>query len=352
MNARMLWALVSKDIVLYFKNRFFAFITVLGLVFYVAVFYLLPQSVDETLSLAWTGPMLPGVSLEELEADGLVLKTYDSDAALQQAVLAGDEPMGISLPEGFFQQLEQGQNPRITLYFQSELPDEYRAAYTLLMEEISFSLSGQPLNIEAEEVMLGPDMAGQQIPPRERMLPVLVVFVLALETMGLAALFTSEVESGTLRALLVTPLRLGGLFLTKGVSGVLMAFTQVILLLLITGGLRSEPLLLITTLLLGALLVTGISFLIASVGRDMMSVMGWGGLAMIVLAIPSLNILLPGLASGWIRIIPSYYLIDAVYQVMNFGAGWAQVSTSLLALTAFAVTFLGLGLLTMQRRMQ
>jgi ABC-2 type transport system permease protein len=142
------------------------------------------------------------------------------------------------------------------------------------------------------------------------------------------------------------------LFLAKGITGVTLAFVQVMFLLVITGGLRNEPLLQITALALGSLMVTGISFLIASVGRDMMSVMGWGMLAMIVLAIPSFNILLPGLASNWIKIIPSYYLVDLLHQVMNFGAGWGLMTNHLLALLAFGLAFVGLGVMAMQRRLR
>ena len=60
-------------------------------------------------------------------------------------------------------------------------------------------------------------------------------------------------------------------------------------------------------LLLGAVLVTGVGFLMASVGKDLISVMSWGVLALLVLIIPSVGILLPGVVSGWVRAIPSHY---------------------------------------------
>jgi ABC-2 type transport system permease protein len=217
---------------------------------------------------------------------------------------------------------------------------------------LGYFLAGQPLNVESEEIVLGPDMAGRQVPPRQRMLPVLAVFILMIESWGLASLISTEVETGTLRALLVTPLKVEGLFLSKGITGVLMSFGQVLLLLGITGGLAREPLLVLTGLLLGGLLVTGLSFLIASLARDMMSVMAWGMLVMVVLAIPAFNVLLPGLASNWIKVIPSYYFVDTIYRVINFNAGWSQVNASLMALLAMAVAFFGLGVLSLGRKLQ
>lgn len=352
MNLRMIAALVQKDITLFFKNRFFALITVLGLVSYVAVFFALPKTVDESLQMGWYGPSLPELLNADLEGSGLVLRDYPSEEALREAVLAGDEPVGVALDEDFTLRLAAGEKPQVRIYYQSEVPEEYRQAYTLLLQELGYFLAGRPLNLEAEEIVLGPDMVGQQVPPRQRMLPMLAVFILMIESWGLASLISSEVETGTLRALLVTPLKVEGLFLSKGITGLLMSFSQVLLLLGITGGLAREPILVLVSLLLGALLVTGLSFLIASVARDMMSVMAWGMLVIIVLGIPAFNILLPGLASNWIKIIPSYYFVDTIYRVMNFNAGWSQVGASLAALLALALAFFGAGVFSLGRRLQ
>jgi hypothetical protein len=67
----------------------------------------------------------------------------------------------------------------------------------------------------------------------------MAVFMLMVETWGLAALISAEVEAGTLRALLVTHLNVPGLFISKGVTGILMAFVQAVILV----GLRvvSQP---------------------------------------------------------------------------------------------------------------
>jgi ABC-2 type transport system permease protein len=351
-NLGLLYTLVMKDVVLYFKNRFFAFITVVGLVMYIAIFYLLPASVDETIILGWHGPLPMEAALDELAAEGLVVNRYDSIDTLRQAVLGGDEMVGIALPEDFARQLRAGERPQVAIYYKSDLPDEYRDAYTLMMTELGYSFAGMELPIEVDEIVLGPDMVGQQVPPRERMLPLLAVFILMMETWSLASLIGIELDTGTLRAMLVTPLTIGGLFVSKGVTGVLMAFIQVLILVGVTGGLQNETLLILFALLLGALMVTGISFLIGSVARDMMSVMAWGMLVLIVMAIPAFNLLLPGLTTGWIRVIPSYYLIDTMHRVMNFGMGWSEAAGNLLALLAFAVVSFGVGVMVLWRKLR
>ncbi len=351
MNLPIIFTLVKKDLKQYFSNRFFALISLVGLALYVAVFFLLPKEVDETITLGWYSSALPAEITSLLDEENLILVDYPTEEALKAAVLDGSETVGIALPADFIQKLQAGEKPAVSLYIKSDLPEDYRAAYNLMMEEISFMLTGQGLNVEAEEIVLGKDMAGMQIAPRFRMLPILAVVILTFECMGLASLITGEVESGTARALLVTRLKPEGLFISKAISGVSLAFIQAVILLIITGGLQQQPGIILLALLLGSLLVTGLSFLVASLARDLMSVIAWGMLVMIVFIIPAFNVLLPGLASDWLKAIPSYYLVDILHQVINFDAGWNLMQTNLLLLAAFAVVFLGLGVVALRRRL-
>ncbi|MBE2201858.1 MAG: ABC transporter permease [Anaerolinea sp.] len=353
MNKQMLIALLRKDLILYFSNRFFAFITVLALVFYTVIyFFLLPADIDETLEMALFAPNLPVQFTNQLEEGGVVLARMESVEALQTAVLSGDYEVGIALPDNFAQNLAAGGAETARVYFNANFPDEFKELYIAFLDELGFMFSGRPLNIEVTEEILGVDRAGNQIPFRDRMLPLFAVFILMMEMMGLASLITNEVESGTLSALLVTPLRIEGLFLAKGIFGVGLAFVQVVLLMIITGGLNQQPFLILSALLIGSIMVTGLGFLIASVARDLMSVMGWSMLGILLLALPALSMLVPGLTTNWVKTIPSFYLVNTVYQVTNYGWGWADAGQDLLALLLFATLFLGLGVFVLRRRFQ
>lgn len=349
MNWRIVWALIRKDLKLFFRNRFFAFVSVLGLVAYIGIYYLLPGSVNETIKVGLIARQVPPV-FEELQEEGLELVLLDSEADLEQQLLDGDITVGYGLPEDFMASLLAGRTQQIKVYFSYDFPAELKDAYVILFRELVFMMTGQELNVQAEEILLGQDMAGLQIPPRARMLPLMAVFVLMIETMGLSSLISAEIEEGTLTALFATPMGAKELFVGKGTAGAGMAFAQVVVLMAVTGGLSHEPLLVLTALLLGSILVTGVGFLMASGSRDMMSVMGWGILAVIILSLPSFSVLFPGVFTSWIKAIPSYYLVDTVHKVVNFGAGWSQVSTNMLALLGFSLAFLGLGVVTLQRR--
>jgi ABC-2 type transport system permease protein len=350
MKAQMISTLVIKDLSLYFRNQFFALVTILGVVAYAVMYYLLPSTVDETLEVGFFAPVLPPEFVEPFEEAGIILKTAESEEALKTAIDEGDYNVGVVISDELLAKLAAGEKDDITIYFGADFPDEQKQANVIIFQELAFNLVGQSLHVDANEEILGVDLAGAQIPIRERMLPMLAVFILMVETMGLAALITAEIEGRTIGALLITPLTTGGLFTSKAIMGTGFSFAQATLLMLVTGGLNRQPVLILTSLLIGAGLVTAIGFLMASAAKDMMSVMGWGVLAIIILALPAFNVLLPGLASEWIKIIPSYYLVDTVFRVINFDAGWSDVTSNLLILLLSTGVFFALGMFVLRRK--
>jgi ABC-2 type transport system permease protein len=287
--------------------------------------------------------------IEQLD-EGLEIQEFESERAMKNAILAQDLSVGVTFSPDFIAKLMQGFPDRIDVYYAADFPEEFQDIYEILLQEIAFLVRGQPLNIEVNEVILGVDTAGKPVAPRERMVPLIAVFILMIETMGLASLLTSEIEAGTLQALLITPMRMEGLFLGKGISGVGMAFTQAAFLIAVTGGLGQQPLLILAVLFLGALLVTGIGFLIASIAKDLVSVMAWGIPVILILSLPAFNVLFPGTVSEWIKFVPTYYLANTVFEINNFGAGFQGVAGNLLNLLLFSVAFFGLGVFVLRRK--
>jgi ABC-2 type transport system permease protein len=120
----------------------------------------------------------------------------------------------------------------------------------------------------------------------------------------------------------------------------------------LVGGFNHSPLIVLVTLLLGSAMVVGIGFLLASLARDVTVVTGWGVLIMIILAVPGFGSTIPGLLSGWTKIIPSFYLTDTVSRVVNYGAGWGDISLNIAILAAFTSAAVALGLFSLRRRYQ
>jgi hypothetical protein len=343
-------ALVGKDLLLFFRNSFFAFITILGLVAYVILYLLLPDSIDEMIGLGVYAPVSAGPLIQGLEEEGEGVIVAASEAALRQAVLDGEVAAGIAFPDNLSEVIGTGARMEVTVYLAADAPEEMRAMAESLVEAMILGLSGTPLNINVNEETLGPDLVGQQIPYRDRMVPLFAVTILMFETMGLSALLAQEMDTRTIKALLITPMGVRELLFSKGLVSILLTMSQAILLMLVLGGFRHHPLIVLTILLLGSLLVTGIGFLLAATGKDLLSVMGVGILVIILLSIPPVGVIFPGLLTGWARLIPSHYLADSLHKVINLGAGWGQVWQSLLILLGFVLVFFWLGSAVLRRK--
>ncbi|WP_298817968.1 ABC transporter permease [Chloroflexus sp.] len=350
MNVAAIWALIQKDVRLYFANRLFALVTALGLVAYVTIYFLLPATVDETVRIGMVIPSLPPALADALADDAVQISQFASADELRAAVAAGTVTIGFAFPPDLYDQIRQGARPAVELFLAPEVTPDLVSVYEAAGRELSFSLIGQELPVTISEVVLGPDLAGAQIAPRQRMLPLFAVLVLMVECLGLASLIVAEVEQGTIRALLVTPLTMRGLFLAKSLFGSLFAFVQAVVLMAVTGGLAQAAFLNLTALLIGSVLMTGVAFLIAALGRDLMSVMGWGMLALLIMALPTFTVLIPGLAADWVRLIPTHYLVDTIYRSLNFGAGWSEVGGNLAPLAGSALLLLAMGMVILQRR--
>jgi ABC-2 type transport system permease protein len=350
MNWRVVRALVAKDLELFFRNRFFAFVTVAGMAAYVAIYLVMPRTVNETLKLGLYAPTVPPALEQMDEVQGLALERFDSEETLREAVVEGEYPAGVVLPAGLMEKLAAGELVRVEVLVGPDVPEELEGAASALIQQFAYLQSGRGSGVEINRQVLGRDMVGQHVPPRDRMLPLLATFIMLVETLGLASLISEEVEGRTIEALLITPLTVRGLFLAKGLTGVGLAFSEVTLFMVATRSLDHYPLLLLAALFLGAVLVTGVSYLLGALGTDMMSVMAWGIPFLIIVSIPAFGVMFPGAISDWVRLIPSYYLVDTVHQAANLRGGWGDLWGNLVILMGFDVLFITLGVMALRRR--
>ena len=244
------------------------------------------------------------------------------------------------------------QKAQVNLYVPSELPDEMKDLYSMLVAEILNEISGYKIPVTLAEEILGPDLVGQQIPLRKRMVPLLVLMLIVTGTLGLANFITLELERGTYQALSVSSMKVIDFFVSKGITGLILAFSQALLIMAITGSLNQHLWLVVTVVLLGSTMAIGLAFFIASIAKDMMAVVAWGTLLIIAFLIPAFTIMFPGQISIWIKVIPSYFLVDILNRAVNFDVGWVGNLNNLLILVGFSLFFVCLGITTIQRKVK
>jgi ABC-2 type transport system permease protein len=351
MTWRIVNSLVAKDISLFFRKKGIVALTVLGLVFYLVIYFVMPPNVNEELKIGLYAPSVP-FGLEMAKQEGLDIEIVDSEDILQSGVTDGTYLVGISLPADIQQQLASGEKADVQLYFTADAPEEIREAMVTLIKELAYMQTGQLLPVEISTEILGEDMLGNQIPPRDRMRPLFAVFIIFMEILGLANLLSEEVERRTAQALLVTPVSTVDLFAAKSIAGIGLAFVQAVIFMAIVGGMNVQPLIIVVALLLGSAMATGIAFLISAFAKDFMSVLAWSIPALVILLVPSFSVLFPGSITGWIEVIPSFYLVDTVHRVANFASGWGDIWMNLVILLAFSIVILWAGILVLRRKFQ
>ena len=355
MSLGIIKTILVKDLILFFKNRFIFVITILGLIFYIIAYFLTPKTINETMRVGIYSSALPPIfqMIQEVEGSGLKIEHFPGEEGLRESVLKGKISAGISLPSDFMEKIASGEKTLVKVYLPFNVSVEIRDGVELMLKEIVFMQIGKPLPVEVKEEIVGQDMVGRQIPPRQRLVPLFALFLLTSETFGLANLISEEIEKQTIQALLVTPVTIPDIFISKGIIGTGLAFTQAVLLLLITGGFKYQPLLILLILLCGSLLVTGVGFIIGSFAKGMMSVLTWGSVMFLILVIPSFNILFLGtITTDWVKIIPTYYLSDILHKLINFSSEFKDVYGNILILLFYSIVLMFSGVFILRRRYQ
>jgi ABC-2 type transport system permease protein len=348
-------AILAKDLRAFARDRFYVSVSILGLVAYVLLFWLLPATVQESVPLGvrleGAGPVLAGLAGADA---GLDVVAFDDPAALEAAVEAGDGVVaGLDFPPGFLPAVAAGEPTTVRVLLPADAPEELRPALTAMVRELAYLVAGEapPVTTPAlDEAIVGVDRTGAQVSLREQLRPLLVFLVLLVEMFALASLIAAEIHQRTITAILVTPARVGDVLAAKSLLGTGLAFAQALLILLATGTFVRGWAILMVALLLGSILVTGMAMIAGSLGRDFIGIVFWSALFMIPLTVPAFSVLFPGTAAAWVQALPTYGLVRVIVGVTGYGDGWGQVGTDLLVLAAWCLAAFAVGVLVLRRR--
>ena len=351
----MIGTLVVKDIKLFFRNRFFAIVTVIGIVFYLAIYFLLPDQVNESLGIAFYIEDRDTPLYQRLVDDEGDYTVFDTEAAMLTALEETDDFfVGLSYPAALSAAVARGEQVTLNAYYAPGVPAEARQIFHDVL--VIFANAANPETLanfarfNETEVVLGNDLTGASLSMRARFAPLILMMIVLIEIFGLATLLNRDVENGTARALVTGPLRLHQFFAGKALMGMILAFGQALVLSIVIGIVDTAPLLVLTTLLLGSFLMVGLGFFVAAISKDNTSVMAWAIVFVIPMVFPGLSVMLPGLSSGWMEIIPSFYFVDSLHRILNFGAGWADVGRNLAALLVVGVGTMAIGTAAIRRK--
>lgn len=397
-------ALLGKEARIWSRDLVYLALTVALLVVVPVLFRILPDSVDETITLGvspsvdslvadaraelgelgTTAEQLAALDQSDLaDAEGLALVEFATESELT-AVVEGsrqawrlddgsvlvrepeNEPepegaeevgvdVGIAFPEGFIADVARGEpGVRVTVYSAAAVPPEIQTAMAGFVRELSYQIAGRdlPVTVPAEDaIILGEDRVGDQPSLRERMRPLLLFMMLLMETFSMAALVSTEVVQRTVSAVLVTPARIGDVLAAKAIFGSLLSLGQALVILALIGGVTAQNWsLLLVALVIGAMMFTGLALLVGAAGKDFMGQLFLAMLGTIPLLIPAFAVLLPGSAAPWVRVLPTYPVVDLITGAMLHDLAWADAAGSLAYATGWLVVLFAAGWFALKRK--
>ncbi len=378
-TAGMIVTLLKKDFLAFSRDRIYSILSLAALILFIVVFWIFPMTVDESITVGISHHDL-GMLLDAEVEEGIDLLVFPSEALLR-SVISGDAEawigddgkliirdvtdgesrpsgaskatvlVGLSFPEQFIISTAMGQQTTVTVYTNQDTPPEIRGAMVSFIREIAFMLAGSPLPVtepDAEEIVLGTDRMGDQVSMRDRMRPMLAFFVLMMETFALASLIAAEISHKTITAILATPAKASHVLTAKTLFGTMLAMGQAIILLLATVSFSADNwLMLLVAVFLGALIFTSIAMVVGSMGKDFITTLFLSMLFTIPLAIPAFGVMFPGSTAPWVRIIPSYGIMQVLMDVTVYGMSWgdAWIYLTIAALWAAGLSAVGLTIL-------
>lgn len=357
MNLGVITAILRKDLVALTRDRFYVFITFIGLIAFVAMYWLLPSSVDETFRMGVYHTGLDQIfdPIEAAQTEALAVQQFSSVEDLTAAVEDGSDGIvaGMVFSDDFASATPGG-TASVVLLVPAGLPPQYTKLMDGIASQVGYFVSGTdpPISLATSTVILGPDRVGDQVSMQEQMRPLLAFFILLMETFALASLVSVEVQLRTVTAVLVTPARSRDFITAKGLFGTLLALVEVLVLMVLIRGFVGDIAVLLVALILGAVLVTGIGMLAGASGRDFMGVLFLSMTLMLPLMIPAFGALFPGTAATWVKLLPTYGLVEAIVGVTTRGESWSDLGPVLLLLATWGVALFALGSVVLRRRVE
>ncbi|MBN1288992.1 MAG: hypothetical protein JXA49_05070, partial [Actinobacteria bacterium] len=201
----------TKDLKLFMRDKVWMVLTPLVVVVFIVIFWILPGTVDESMVIGVhqenMEELIEGYKKVAAAEEGMVLVQFDSTEKLANAVETGgkvkvpggDEVstgIGIDFGNEFMQKVEAGEPTTVDIYLSPDVPEDERTYVTSFVREMAYAIAGDELPVtypEEDEIILGVDRAGKQIPLRDLMLPVIVFIVLLTEAIALSSLVANEV---------------------------------------------------------------------------------------------------------------------------------------------------------------
>ena len=334
MNLRIISAIVQKDVVDAIKNKTILFSILLPIGFSLLFGFVLGG--EDVLKVAVFDQGGSAMIERLAQMEGVEIIRCDSADQVRETV-EEEANGGLVLPPQFDEAVARGDKPSLQVYVNARKGGGGSRFFRQFVQEQLLELTGQEPPADVRLEMLNVPAEGE-LDVKQFMLVMWLVLGLTMTgTFVVPTLLAEEKEKHTLAAILVSPASYVDVVAAKAIVGLVYALLIALILLALNGGLVGNLALLFTTILLSSLLLVEIGLLVGGLFENVTQVNTWSTFVLLPLMLPGMLLAFPGVLEVVVRLIPTYYTIDAVKLALTDQATLANVWLDLAVLGGCAV---------------
>jgi len=219
-----------------------------------------------------------------------------------------------------------------------------------MKDEITRSIKGE---VEVKTELVNPNTIKNSIPANKSMLPLfLVMESTMLGFILIAALIFIEKSEGTIKSFAVTPGRLSEYLISKVAVMTFLGIIGGFIMTVLVMGLSVNYLWLGILILLGSLFSAILGLIVASFFKTLSESMIWILIVNLLLGLPLTSYLIPSYTPLYIRVLPTYYLLFSVKEVLfPTGNSMILIKTMILFMVISTVMYF-LSIFTFKRNLE
>jgi len=269
-----------------------------------------------------------GVTAAALQLEGVDATIIPVAETLRGKVESHDLDAGLVLPASFDADLEAGAQPDLEFYVSGSSLASNRVILAVTTTDLVRGVSGEEPPVA---VVVTPVGDQDYVPIGDRLLPTMVFYAVMIAALFLpAASLVDEREKRTLDAVLVTPTRMSDVLVGKGAFAVLLAVIMGLATLALNGAFVGQFWTMALILFIGSVMMALVGMALGLWARDittMYTTIKAGG---ILIFLPVIFVLFPGLPQWIPKLVPTYYFLQPIYDIAIRGYSFADVVPDLL----------------------
>ena len=340
---KRLFGLLRKDFVVAFRNYFFLITLVVAFILIGVTNWLIPEEANVEAKLVYA---LEGEQTEKISSLLLLLQSSEEnqrmDSKLQviEFMQKDKNTIGVVVKEA-------AGRPNIEIVLQGYENQQSRNALALSLAAAIDTESVDYNNIENVTLQA----AGQQkIPLNKSFVPLMILNEpVMLGFIFLATLIFMEKEEDTIKAYLVSPVRVGEYLLSKIIVMVALALISTVLITVFTVGININWSMLLAIVTAGSVFGAAAAMFIAGFFDNLSKAMIWILSVSLTFTIPMVAYFVPSFSPWFISVLPTYGLMFAIREAI-FPSGNPQIFyQSFITLTGISAVLYAMSIAIYQR---